>query len=288
MRILEPKEIRERILTLRKDGFPKGINPGWSNLNDYYRICKRQLTIVTGIPSHGKSEFVDALMINLAESRKWRFLIYSPENYPFEVHWRKQAEKLMGKKFFGGDATDWDIEQAINTISTNFYFLDSEEEDLTMQQIFTVASKIKSLDGVLIDPWNELEGHKAIHESETDYIGRCLKNARKWARYHNMLVIIVAHPTKATPENGIYPVPDAYKIHGSSHWYNKADNILCVYRNATETEIHIQKVKFKYYGQRGMVKMFYNMDSGRYEEIDFDQQNQQDFTNTLARTGERL
>ena len=38
-----------------------------------------ELSIVTGIPNSGKSEFIDALMCNLAEMHGWSFALCSME-----------------------------------------------------------------------------------------------------------------------------------------------------------------------------------------------------------------
>jgi twinkle protein len=71
-------------------------------------------------------------------------------------------------------------------------------------------------------------------------------------------------------KNGVYPIPELYDIQGSSHWRNKADNGICVHRNYADetTEIHVQKIKFRYAGKQGMVVFKYNDKDGSYEEVD--------------------
>ena len=39
-----------------------------------------ELTIVTGVPNSGKSEWIDALLVNLNESVGWKFALCSMEN----------------------------------------------------------------------------------------------------------------------------------------------------------------------------------------------------------------
>ena len=39
-----------------------------------------ELTIVTGVPNSGKSEWIDALLINLALREQWTFAMCSMEN----------------------------------------------------------------------------------------------------------------------------------------------------------------------------------------------------------------
>ena len=127
------------------------------------------------------------------------------------------------------------------------------------------------VDGVLIDPWNELESTRPEKTSETDFIGLSLKRSRMFARKNDLWFGIVAHPTKMRkdPKTGDYPIPNLYDISGSAHWYNKADNGFIVHRDfeAKVTRVILQKVKFKYYGHPGEVEMKYDLASGRYSEL---------------------
>ena len=49
-------------------GWPKGTSTGWRSLDELYTIGLGQWTAVTGVPGSGKSEWVDALLVNLARS----------------------------------------------------------------------------------------------------------------------------------------------------------------------------------------------------------------------------
>lgn len=44
----------------------RGISTGWKNLDPFYKVIPGEVTIVTGVPNSGKSEFIDALMVNLS------------------------------------------------------------------------------------------------------------------------------------------------------------------------------------------------------------------------------
>lgn len=75
---------------------PRGADTGWPLLDRHYSVRPGEWTLVTGIPGHGKSEFLDAMTINLAARHGWRFGIFSPENQPFSLHLAKLAEKYTG------------------------------------------------------------------------------------------------------------------------------------------------------------------------------------------------
>jgi len=95
-------DICERGLALYDKGLPKGSSTGWRGLDELYTVGVGQWTLITGIPHSGKSEWLDALMMNLAESDDWDFAIYSPENYPTEIHLSKLAEKRVRRPFGPG------------------------------------------------------------------------------------------------------------------------------------------------------------------------------------------
>jgi len=62
-----------------------------------YRL--QQFAAVTGIPSSGKSNWLDNLLVNLAKLHGWNFALFSPENLPLEQHMAAIAEKYSGKPF---------------------------------------------------------------------------------------------------------------------------------------------------------------------------------------------
>jgi hypothetical protein len=58
-------------------------------------VVPGELTIVTGLPNSGKSEWIDALAVNLARREGWRIALCSMENSAKE-HGRKLMEKYIG------------------------------------------------------------------------------------------------------------------------------------------------------------------------------------------------
>ena len=69
----------------------KGVSSGWKSVDQHYRVVPGELTVVTGVPNSGKSEWVDALMCNLAVQHGWTFALCSMENKVHEArsisHW---------------------------------------------------------------------------------------------------------------------------------------------------------------------------------------------------------
>ena len=117
-------------------------------------------------------------------------------------------------------------------------------------------------------PWNTLEFSTPEGITETQYISKTLGLITNFARQNDVLMVIVAHPRKMEKKDGIFEVPNLYSISGSSHFFNKTDYGITVYRTDNDdVEIHIQKVKFRHLGKTGMVAMKNNFNNGRYQEM---------------------
>ena len=85
------------------------------------------------------------------------------------------------------------------------------------------------------------------------------------------MVIVLIHPTKEVGREGKARMPAPYDADGSSHWYNKADHFLIVHREneaSDEAMIRVAKAKFKGTGQKGMIKMKFDPEAGRYSRLD--------------------
>lgn len=269
-------DLANDIFRFYDSGYDSGLEiMAWPEFSSYFKVAKKEVTIVTGIPGHGKSEFVDMLMIMLGRYHKLKFGIFSPENYPHEIHIEKLLSKIINKPFhkvnygLGRERmTISEISMGLAKIHDYFHFIVPDETDISLDAVLSIALRIKEkngLDFLLIDPWNELEGNRDKGETETDYIGKCLMKCRRFARQHDIAFFIVAHPMKLQKDKeGVRPLPTPYDISGSSHWFNKADNCLCVYRLENEVQVHIQKIKFKIRGQIGMASFNYDKPTGVY------------------------
>jgi twinkle protein len=131
------------------------------------------------------------------------------------------------------------------------------------------------INGLVLDPWNEIEHTRTSAMSETEYISKALTQIRQFARLYNVHVWVVAHPTKLQKDNktGDYPPPTPYDISGSSNWRNKSDNCVTVYRRTPTAghdnflvDIFIMKVRFKEVGKVGGVALRYDPDNSKYYE----------------------
>lgn len=273
--IFSADDIKSELWHHYDHGDEKGADPGWYNLNQLYTVRPGEMTVVTGIPSHGKSELVDAMMINIAEAEGWRFGIFSPENQPLHIHARKLIQKKIGKPvedgWGNGKMSKEDYAEGINFVDEKFRFiLPGDDDDLSLNAVLDLARIVvrrSGITGLVLDPWNELD-HSRGGLSETEYISQSLSKIRRFARNNGIHVWVVAHPAKLFKDkDGSYPCPTPYDISGSAHWRNKADNCLAVYRpdfNDTKVKVQVQKVRFRAVGRTGEADLEYSPLTGKY------------------------
>jgi twinkle protein len=266
-------DFADEFMRMYDEGVPNGLSTGWDCMNGNWRIQAGQLVVVTGIPGHGKSEWVDALCVNLAQDYGWHTAMYSPENYPVKLHMMKLAEKYIGKPYNPGPherMSKAEAAKAEDWIHQHFSWVMPERPSL--DEIMDKARALvfrRGLRCLVIDPWNEVEHSRPAGMTEADYVSESLRRLRMFGRKHELLVIVVAHPKLLEKKaDGTYPVPTPYDISGGAMWRNKADNCIAVYADPTDPnggiEVHVQKVKFKLFGQVGMVPMRWDRVTGRY------------------------
>ena len=162
-------------------------------------------------------------------------------------------------------------------IEDSFIFIGSDPTGLSSDDNFDLnwiiqrATEAVMRYGVrilLIDPWNEIEHARQNGEPMVDYIGRSIRALKRFARERNVIVIVVAHPTKMRKkDSGALDTPTLYDIADAAHWYNKADHGIIVYRNDDVTDIGIVKSRFSEAGEPGTVRMRFDRNTHRFEPL---------------------
>jgi twinkle protein len=264
---------------LYRDGFERGHATGWERVDQLYTVRPGEFTVITGVPSSGKSNWLDCLLVNLAEKHDWNFALFSPENLPLEQHMAAIIEKRVRRPFHRGPnarMTEAELDEGMAWAQEHFaWIMPSQEDHWTIGKILDAARQLclrRGIRGLVIDPWNELESQRPPSMSETEYISHALKRARVFARSQGIHLWIVVHPAKLTRSpDGKYPIPTLYDCAGSAHWRNKADNGIVVWRDLSQedspaVQIHVQKIRFRQIGKRGMAELYYEPSCATYGE----------------------
>ncbi|MCM1162806.1 MAG: toprim domain-containing protein [Muribaculaceae bacterium] len=251
------------------EGLPKGVTIGHPNFDVLCSFETKRLAVVTGIPGSGKSEFLDEIAERLNLRYGWRFAFFSPENAPLAYHAGKLIEKFVGKKFESTTMTQEEYAQAKQRINENMFFI-SPKDDFSIDTILSKAKYLIRRYGIkalVIDPFNRLTLETSGFYKETDMIRDLLSRLSNFAQQNDVLVFLMAHPTKQQRnKDGVVEAPSLYDIAGSAHFFNMADYGIVVHRDRPNNlvEIKVEKVRFKHLGGVGTATMRYNMVNGRY------------------------
>jgi twinkle protein len=265
-------DLHGEILKLYHDGYATVYKTGWATVDELYKVRPGEMTIVTGYTGHGKSEFLDALLVNLAQLHNWNFGVCSLENLPYERHVLKLAEKVTGKSFFPNSddrMSEEQLSKAESFLNKHFFFINPEKVEIdTILEIGKTLIYRHGINGLIIDPYNELDHKRHSGMAETEYVSQFLSKIRRFARLNDIAVWVVAHPIKPHRDNMI-KAPGPYDISGSANWANKADNALSVFRGENdEVQIHVNKIRFKEVGHLDGIALRYERKSGRYYDLE--------------------
>ena len=269
----EATKYEERLNDLWEKGNGKGESTGYSNVDQIYTVAQGQLTVVTGYPSSGKSNFVDQLMVNLARANDWKFAICSFENAP-EIHISRLMELYSQKRFFDGAQrmSQQEKDEAFKWVKDHFLFLDSEGvEPSTIDSIIERARAAVArigIRGLVIDPYNYIDNGKG--QAETEFISGMLTRVQAFAKAYGVHVWFVAHPSKITRSGMDLPRPDGMAISGSMAWWAKADCGITVHRAKPNVEIAVWKCRYRWIGQQGETTLAYDKVTGSYFEDESD------------------
>lgn len=267
--VFTANDLRQEITNYYINGLPPAYGIGVREFDELLKFKEGYLTIITGVPGHGKSEFLDFILCKLNILHGWKSALYSPENHPLELHFSKFAEKIIGKPFEGENKmTPHDLDCMIKYHDENFFFI-KPDEDFTAETILKTAKQLvrkKGIKAVVIDAWNKLD-HKYKGTNETQYISNELDKIVNFCERNLVHLFLVVHPTKVQKDkSGKYEVPNLYSCAGSANFFNKTANGISVYinRESGDSEIYVQKVKFKHWGKVGKLNMSWNPVNGRY------------------------
>ncbi|KAJ1260337.1 hypothetical protein BS78_10G224600 [Paspalum vaginatum] len=256
-----------------------GICTGWKSMDGLYRVVPGELTVVTGVPNSGKSEWIDALLCNINKQCGWKFVLCSMENKVRE-HARKLLEKRIEKPFFdaryGGSAermTPDEFEEGKQWLNETFHLIRCENDSLpSINWVLGLAKAAvlrHGVRGLVIDPYNELDHQRPSNQTETEYVSQILTKIKRFAQHHSCHVWFVAHPRQLHNWNG--GPPNMYDISGSAHFINKCDNGIVIHRNRDPNagpldvvQVCVRKVRNKVIGQIGDAFLTYNRVTGQF------------------------
>ena len=261
-----------RMEELPPHAYKRPLSIGIPGFENHFNIRLGDFSVVTGIPGHGKTAFVNDVMCRMVVNHGFKIAVASFEQEPQTDHLRALHTWHAGK--LQKDMSPEEREKADKWINGNFIFIvPGDDDDVTLEWTLERAATAVIRHGakmVIIDPWNEMDHARPQGMSLTEYTGFAIKQFKKFAKKYGVHVLVVAHPAKMHREkDGEYPVPTLYDISDSAHWYNKVDAGIVVYRGEDGDFVRIAKSKYHgEIGKPGTVDVKFSLETGRYIVVD--------------------
>lgn len=273
------KDYTDQINDLYEGNYERPMEIGMSGLDEIYKIMTGTFHVVTGIPNHGKSLFMDQVLLSLANKYSWKFAIFSPE-HSTSLHIRRLVQMHTGKSFdegFTNRMTKSELNVALDFIHKHFYFIETRDSIPSIDLILDIAKSgiyKYGLKGIVIDPFNEVSAIRKNNQREDEHIRDFISLCKRFARIYEIVCWVIAHPTKLPKTNdGSYQPPTAYDISGASHWHNQADAVLTVHRDFDDnsTSVITRKIREQdLYGKIGEAKFVYDINVKKFVEYHVD------------------
>ena len=254
------KDIEDEVTDFVRNGFKRGFQIGLPNFDNIFSTYTKQFITVTGIPSSGKSDFVDQMVVGYNKEYEWKTAFASPENAPTFLHAHKLMRKVWGdmpnKGDIGGDK--WNT--VADHVNKNFFFIDMER--YTLESVLRKGAELVKRKGIkclVIDPYNKVRDVDSHTEDVNRYTMEYLTKIETFAKKYDVLVFIVAHPTKMyKTQDGKIEEPTMYNIKGGGEWYDASYHGLLVHRDYDNktTKVKVLKCKFQNLGENGAEAYF--------------------------------
>ena len=249
------RDIEGEITDFVKNGFKRGYQVGLSNFDSIFSTYTGQFITVTGIPSSGKSDFVDQMVVGYNQNYDWKTAFASPENAPTYLHahkiMRKVWQDMPRKDDIGTDK--WNA--VADHVNDNFFFIDMER--YTLDSVLRKGAELVKRKGIkclVIDPFNKIRDVDSNLEDVNRYTMEYLSKIEIFAKKYDVLVFVVAHPTKMYKDkDGKMEEPTMYNIKGGGEWYDASYHGILVHRDYENKTVKakVLKVKFQNLGENG-------------------------------------
>lgn len=266
-------DIFESMLANFEAGIQLAPTTRFPEMDNYFRWKKGDINLCTGYGNHGKSFFLLQLMLTKSIWDGWKWAVFSPENFPANDFYDDLVEMYVGK-WLDRMSKDEYIKACLFLDQHIYYVYPSDDQDMdSINEKFRHLVLKKGIDGVLLDPYNQLDNQKKPYERDDDALSVNLKTIKRFALLNNVCYNVIAHPKNPTYSEGkVLPVVDMYDIAGGAMWGNKVDQIISYYRpnfhidkNDPTVDVHIQKLKRKRTGGKlGYFTINLNWQTKRY------------------------
>jgi len=259
-------DVKEQALSIYDNGYAQVDGINIPDIDERFKPKRGEITVLTGIGNYGKSSFkkwYQAMRILLYGEK---FATFSPEDNPPEEYYHDFVEIILGCDCSPNNPhrpSRQVYEQVYDMVCKHIFYVYPKDVSPTPQYIMEVFLELiikENVDGVDIDPFNQLTNEYQKFSRSDKYLEWVLSVFSRFAQVNNVFFWIIAHPIKmAKAGDGNYPCPDVFDLTDGAMWNNKMDNILVYHRPFAQTdpqnptcEFHSKKIRRqKIVGKKG-------------------------------------
>jgi hypothetical protein len=259
-------DVKEQALSLYENGYATVNGIGVKEMDDSFKPKKGEITVLSGIGNYGKSswkKWYQAMRMILYGEK---FGTFSPEDNPPEEYYHDFVEILLGCDCTPANPNRPSrqvYEYTYDFVCKHIFYVYPKNVTPTPQYIMEVFLQLivkEGVDGVDIDPFNQLANNYQNFGGRDKYLEWVLSLFSRFSQINNVYFWIIAHPIKMQKgSDGNYPCPDVFDIADGALWNNKLDNILVYHRPYGQTdpqnptcEFHSKKIRRqKIVGKKG-------------------------------------
>ena len=273
------EDVKNKALTILESGYESVSSMGIDELDEYFKMKKAEITLLSGIGNYGKSTFMKYLLLLKCLIYGDKFAIFGPEDNPAEEFYHDFVEMYLGcdcTPFNYNKPSKETYEDAYDFISKHFFYVYPKEIAPTPEYIkerFLELIIKENVTGCIIDPFNQMTNDYGKSGGRSDkYLESVLSDFSRFAQINNQYFVIIAHPIKMQKVDGSYPCPDVFDIADGAMWNNKMDNIIIYHRpnhqldpNSPMCEFHSKKIRRqKSVGKKGVLVFELNRGKRRF------------------------
>ena len=218
LKIKSPKEYLDDVKSYFNDDLTSGLGLPFHKTHTDFRVRSGEVTLVTGYSGHGKSAWLNYIMLHLLQQQKT--MIASFEMLP------KQTLGRMTQQTGEAMPNDEYISDFVNKLEKRLYMYDPEGETSAkkvIEVIYYCAEKL-GVKLMVIDSLMKCGIPSEDYARQKEFINSLCVSARDLGVH----IFLVAHSRKTSSED---EGSSKFDVSGSSDITNLVDNVLSVHRN---------------------------------------------------------
>ena len=219
LKIKTPKDYIKDVKSYFNDDLTSGLALPFSTTHADFRVRSGEVTLVTGYSGHGKSAWLNYVMLHLLQQQN--SMIASFEMLPKQTLGRMcmQTGEIM--------PSDEYIEDFLNKLQKRLYMYDTEGETTTAKKVQEVVYYCAEKLGVklmVIDSLMKCGIPSEDYAKQKDFVDNLCVSARDLGIH----IFLVAHSRKTASED---EGSSKFDVSGSSDITNLVDNVISIHRN---------------------------------------------------------